>query len=1110
MASEVADLWIKLRLLASGFTEGLSTATAEAETFEGRMNAIQDGITKFGKIATIAVVGAGVAAVKMAGDWQESMIRLVTSAGEAGGAIHGQLTGEITKVSDGLLKMAVQTATSTKNLSSGMYFVESAGFHAADGLEVMRVAAEGAKAEGADTAIVAQGLTTVLHDMNMTASQSVPAMNMIVRAVADGKTNMQDFTASIGPLLAAVKASGGTFADAAGAMDAETASGLNAQRASEDLTHVFLSFQNPTALATKWMGQMGLSAQDLKENLGNRGLLGTLTIVDQAILSKMGPDGRVLQSAFNTSQSAAQDLNTMLQAMPTSLRNLSVEVEKGALSAKDYNKATSEMPANLKADASEFLTLYKNASSFNLALRNGTTGSDTFAGMLRKVLGDQIDANVAMEVGGANLAYYAQSVKDIAAAGQVAGKDIENWSSIQQGFNFRMDQAKEAILTTAIRVGTVLLPKLLDLFDLIVNKGGPVLKMLETNLRSALDSPALHSAEDFIKGLWKDLVAIFGQARTAVVNLWQALLPVGQFLAGTFFVALKTVAIIIKDVVGPAVVALTAVFRDHAGLIKFITEVVLVGFIAKLLYTRTLLAFDMFAKFAGGLSTAMTSLLTFGQKVGRGIIFDEIRLRAGAAGEAIKNLGTTTVATATTANAAAGLKGFGALASKLAVALPVIGGVAVGIAGVASWVSHLGEKSVDTTAQLTQFSNALLDVAGGSDQAVQQLAKFATYAMQAGSMGKQFIKPIDDALAQMVQSGNLTQANQALANIDAQLRAGGQNSDEFNKRLTAFNDAVGAYNLQQREAALSTKGTNAALGDATGVLGDTAGALDGTTGALDGTTSATNALATATADAYQQQQDMSKGLNADRALDDYTKSLKDLTQSFKDNGSALTGNSDAAMANRDHLRNSVQTIIDLYNANVQLGDTTQTATDKMKKQITQLINTSSTSDKTREAVKKYIDELHLIPPEIPPTKIDADISQAQQKIGVINKELMNLKYGDVTAPVSVPSPSSGSGHMKTVGFYAKGGFVTGQKGQPQLAIVHGGEYVVSLEEQETVNAGGGRGGGALGRGGGPNVTIIVNNAGSVIAERDLRSLVETLYLQFGGRRSSSYTPYKRS
>src|SRR5690242_9228048 len=87
-------------------------------------------------IAGAALVALGAKAVQMAGNFQAGMTSLVTGAGES--------QKNIKMVSDGILAMAIQTGTSTKQLTDGMYMIESAGFHGAAGLQILKAAAEGA------------------------------------------------------------------------------------------------------------------------------------------------------------------------------------------------------------------------------------------------------------------------------------------------------------------------------------------------------------------------------------------------------------------------------------------------------------------------------------------------------------------------------------------------------------------------------------------------------------------------------------------------------------------------------------------------------------------------------------------------------------------------------------------------------------------------------------------------------------------------------------------------------------------------------------------------------------------------------------------------------
>lgn len=1108
MASEVADLWVKLSLLSTGFTDGLKKSGAEAEGFTGRMSKVGEGLATMAKAGVLAGVGMAAVSVKMAGDWQSSMIKLTTSAGEAGTVVNGKLTGPIAQVSDGLLKMAVATGTSTKQLADGMYFVESAGFHGAAGLQVMKAAAEGARAEGANLSTVTDALTTALHDMGMGATQSIPMMNMMVRAVGDGKMTMEAFAGSLHSVLPQAHAAGIEFPDVAAAIATMTVAGTSADQATQMLGHTIQSLQNPNAQAVKWMSQMGLSANDLSQNLGQRGLLGTITMVDQAILQHMGKDGLALQSSFNQSKSAAQDLNTMLGQMPPNLRSLAEAVENGAMTAKDFNKVTGDMPANLKAQASEFLTLYKNTTSFNSALRAGTPDALTFAGMLRKVLGDTVDANTALQIGGANLSYYAQTAKDVAAAGKNAGDNIETWSTIQQGFNFRIDQAKEAIQTMAIRAGSVLLPKLMTLFDTVSTRGGPILHQLEADFRNALNSPGMHQAESIIAEFFHNFVSFLSDARTAASNFWTVIGPLTAQLGGAFFGALKIVGDVLKNVVGPALVLVSGFFQTNSGIIRTLADVALAALIAKLLYTKTLLAIDMFTTFAKGIGTAVTGILNFGNAVGSGKIFDTIRLKAMYAGDALKGLAVSEGEAGAAATAAAGAGEVGGFASKLGTLVgtgALIGGVVVGLGMVANWISHIGQKSVDSAAEMNQMTDQLLNIAKSGSAANTQMEALALEGTKLGThFGISLFKPIDDSLAQMVQSGNLKTAQQDIAAIDTQLRAAGLSTDAFHNALTKFSDAAGQYVNQQRESAIATRDSTSTTDSNTSALDGNTSALGLNTSSLGDSTSATNNLANATSDLMQQQQDMSKGLNADRALDDYNRAIKNLTQSMHDNGAAITGDSDAAMNNRDALRQTVQSIIDNYNAQVQLTGDTKDATQKLHEQVNELENQKGMSQQTKDAIKAYVDQLNLIPLE-KTTTVNVDTSSAMSKVLNLQGKLNSLAAldGNSTASSAPSTPASPPVNHRQ---YALGGWVDGPKGAPQLAIVHGGEYVLSNDMLD------GRTPAAVSTGTAGGATVVNNYItvqGSVIAEQQLKNLVETQMLQTGGRRPKTYAPYQR-
>lgn len=252
--------------------------------------AARDHISGFGGIAAgvlagvgVAAVGTGIAAVKMAGDFEEGMTTLVTGAGES--------ASNLKLVSDGILKLAVDTGTTTKQLTDGMYMIESAGYHGADGLKVLQTAAQGAKVGNADLGVVANALTTFMTDYHLKTNMATNAMNALTVTVASGKTHLQDLAGSMGTILPLASSLGVSFPEVGAALATMTNAGMDANRASQDLAFLLRGFSIPTSASVKALQSVGLTAQQLKDDLtSDAGLTGALQDVSEHIGKKFPAD----------------------------------------------------------------------------------------------------------------------------------------------------------------------------------------------------------------------------------------------------------------------------------------------------------------------------------------------------------------------------------------------------------------------------------------------------------------------------------------------------------------------------------------------------------------------------------------------------------------------------------------------------------------------------------------------------------------------------------------------------------------------------------------------------------------------------------------------------
>lgn len=232
-------------------------------------------------IGAAALLGIGVASVKMAGDFQSEMTSLVTGAGEA--------ESNLKMVSDGILNMAPSVGTTTKQLADGMYLIESAGQHGAQALETLKNAAMGAKVGNADLATVANGVTTIMTDYASSNISSAQAVNTLIATVASGKTHMADLSNALSSILPTASAAGVSLTDVSAAMATMTGEGTPAADASTYLRQTIMSLINPASASASALESIGLTTKEVSEGI-KTSLPDTLKLITDHLKQKF-PEG---------------------------------------------------------------------------------------------------------------------------------------------------------------------------------------------------------------------------------------------------------------------------------------------------------------------------------------------------------------------------------------------------------------------------------------------------------------------------------------------------------------------------------------------------------------------------------------------------------------------------------------------------------------------------------------------------------------------------------------------------------------------------------------------------------------------------------------------------
>lgn len=459
--SMLPPLILELRAKANEVYTEMAGVSKSVDVMEKKTGASMGRVEKnfqrgaaAGKLLAGGILIAGgivaVESVRMASQFQSKMTLLQTAAGESAKNMH--------LVSDGILNLAGATGTSVEQLSEGMYTVEKSGNRGADGLKILKAAAEGAKAENVDLGIATNALTSVMMSYHEKASDAVKVQNEMIAGSGLAKTTMQEYASSLSAVLPVASSAGISFDQVAGAIATLTQHGTSAQESTQELANTIRSLQAPNQVASKMMQQLGLSVTDVSSGLGKRGLTGTIDLISNAIAAKMGPSGLVVVDTMKKSQAAAADARTELTKLPASLQDVAKGYLDGTVTQKQWRKELMGMTVDHRQLAQQFANTVNQSRGFNDLLKSGSPAAQTFAGTLNKVMGGATGMNTALMLGGENMAYFKQATEEVGAAGKKTGSDISTWKKTQETLAVQLAQVGHGIEAMGIRLGTVLIP----------------------------------------------------------------------------------------------------------------------------------------------------------------------------------------------------------------------------------------------------------------------------------------------------------------------------------------------------------------------------------------------------------------------------------------------------------------------------------------------------------------------------------------------------------------------------------------------------------------------------------------------------------------------------
>lgn len=309
----IASTNISIGANLSGLQRGLKIAQRSLRKFGSQAKRIGSNITSS---VTLPFAAAGAAGVKMATDLEGSFSKIENLVGITGKALD-DFKASVKGVS-------AETGKSQQELSEALFTVSSAGLRGAEATEVLERSAKASAIGLGDTQQIAQALTGVMQaygKSGMTAAQATDTLTAIVR---EGNLEAEALAPTLGRVVGIASQLGVSFEEVGANIATFTRLGVPAEEAVVGLRGIMASFLKPTADAKNALATLGMTAEDLRNQVSEEGLQATLANLmtafegnDEALTSVFG-NVRALSAVLGTAGAQGETYAAVLDNISNS------------------------------------------------------------------------------------------------------------------------------------------------------------------------------------------------------------------------------------------------------------------------------------------------------------------------------------------------------------------------------------------------------------------------------------------------------------------------------------------------------------------------------------------------------------------------------------------------------------------------------------------------------------------------------------------------------------------------------------------------------------------------------------------------------------------------
>jgi len=270
-AEQNYNLKVNLTGNATQLNIALQSSTSKLQQFAVRAKSIGSSLSRS---LTLPLALVGGASIKMALDFDKSMTKIKTLVGVA--------SDEVDAMGGAVKRLAVDTGVNANDAADALFFITSAGLRGADAMKVLEAATKASAIGLGEVKTVADAVTSAVNAYGQENLSAESATDILTAAVREGKLEADSLAQSMGKVLPVSSQLGVGFEEVGAALAAMSRTGTDAAMATTSLRGILSALLNPSSQANEELENFGLSAQGLREQLKEQGLLSVLkTLTDR-------------------------------------------------------------------------------------------------------------------------------------------------------------------------------------------------------------------------------------------------------------------------------------------------------------------------------------------------------------------------------------------------------------------------------------------------------------------------------------------------------------------------------------------------------------------------------------------------------------------------------------------------------------------------------------------------------------------------------------------------------------------------------------------------------------------------------------------------------------